>query len=261
MVEGLGFGDRHAVLASDARRRVLELIAGAREPVDATAVAASIGLHVTTARFHLDQLEGAGLIRRAVDRTGIRGRPRILFTVDPGAREDGVQRLLSHALVGALAEDDDGGRARAIRAGERWSAALDAEARESEPGGEATGGASDLRPLVRILDGLGFDPVARPVSQPVDPPVARAPAATAAPSQADARDGLVIELRACPFRDEARHTPAVVCSLHLGLIRGVARSGGHDPDDVELRPFVLPELCEVRLRGDWRPDAATPLAK
>ena len=245
MSEGQGIGDRHAALASDARRRVLELIAGAREPVDAAAVAASIGLHVTTARFHLDQLEGAGLIRRAVDRTGIRGRPRILFTVNPAVREDGVQRLLSHALVGALAEDEDGGRARAIRAGERWSAVFDPEARESEPSTGAAGGASDLVPLVHILDGLGFDPVARPLAASTGQP--------ASPTETDARDGLVVELRSCPFRDEARHTPAVVCSLHLGLIRGIARSGGHNPDDVELRPFVLPELCEVRLRGDWVP--------
>jgi len=245
MEDGQGIGDRHAALASDARRRVLELIAGAREPVDAAAVAASIGLHVTTARFHLDQLESAGLIRRAVDRTGIRGRPRILFTVNPAVREDGVQRLLSHALVGALAEDDDGGRARAIRAGERWSAAFDAEARESEPGTGAAGGASDVGPLLHILDGLGFDPVAQPLDA--------SPARPASTTETDARDGTVVELRACPFRDEARHTPAVVCSLHLGLIRGIARSGGHDPEDVELRPFVLPELCEVRLRGDWVP--------
>ncbi|MEB0002568.1 MULTISPECIES: helix-turn-helix transcriptional regulator [Cryobacterium] len=250
MVDGQGIGDRHAALASDARRRVLELIAGAREPVDAAAVAASIGLHVTTARFHLDQLEGAGLIRRAVDRTGIRGRPRILFTVNPAVREDGVQRLLSHALVGALAEDDDGGRARAIRAGERWSSAFDLEARESEPGTGAAGGASDVGPLVHILDGLGFDPIAQSLEA--------SPGQPASPSETDARDGMVVELRACPFRDEARHTPAVVCSLHLGLIRGIARSGGHDPDDVELRPFVLPELCEVRLRGDWVP--VDPLA-
>jgi predicted ArsR family transcriptional regulator len=245
MADGQGIVDRNAAVTSDARRRVLELIAGAHEPIDAAAVAASIGLHVTTARFHLDQLEHAGLVRRAVDRAGTLGRPRILFTVNPAVREDGVQRLLSHALVGALAEDDDGGRARAIRAGERWSAAFDSEARASEPVAGSAAGASNLGPLVRILDGLGFDPVVQP------------PAETAAAAEADARGGPVVALRACPFRDEARHTPAVVCSLHLGLIRGLARSGGHDPDDVELRPFVLPELCEVRLSGDWAP-AATP---
>lgn len=237
------FGDRHAALASDKRRLVLELLLHTNSPVDAATVAARIDLHVTTARFHLEQLESAGLIRREVERAGQRGRPRILFTAGPSAREDGAQQGLSRALASALAEDQDGGRARAIRAGEEWSAAYmtlatgeatatgEAAATDTGSGtGTGTGTDSDTdtdgaAPLVRILEKLGFDP------------------------QND--DGRIIELRACPFRDEARRAPAVVCSVHLGLIRGVAASLGHSPSDTELRPFVGPELCQVQLHGNW----------
>ena len=245
------FGDRHAALASDKRRLVLELLLHTNSPVDAATVAARIDLHVTTARFHLEQLESAGLIRREVERAGQRGRPRILFTAGPSAREDGAQQGLSRALASALAEDQDGGRARAIRAGEEWSAAYmtlatDGATATDEAAATGTGtdtdsgtgtgtgtdtgtdtdtGIDGAAPLVRILEKLGFDP------------------------QYD--DGRIIELRACPFRDEARRAPAVVCSVHLGLIRGVAASLGHSPSDTELRPFVGPELCQVQLHGNW----------
>jgi len=226
-------GDRHAALASDARRQVLELLMDSDDALDAADVAANVQLHITTVRFHLEQLEGAGLIRRAAMRTGTRGRPRILFTAGPAAREDEAKHDLSQALAGALAEDADGGRARAIRAGENWSATFADELRESAGEG--------ARPLVRILDRLGFDPELEvPVTDATTDEEAPAPKAPP-----------VINLLACPFRADARQAPEVICSVHLGLIRGIAESLGHDPEGTELRPFVHPELCQVRLNGSW----------
>jgi predicted ArsR family transcriptional regulator len=231
-------GDRYAALASDARRQVLDLLMGSGAALDAAAVAARVGLHITTVRFHLEQLESAGLIRRAPRRAGTRGRPRILFTAGPAAREDGAKQDLSQALAGALAEDADGGRARAIRAGEHWSATFEGELRGSTGEGAA--------PLLRILDRLGFDPK-------VDAPTPGVPAEADAP---EPETPPVINLLACPFRADARQAPEVICSVHQGLIRGIALSLGHDPEGAELRPFVGPELCQVRLSGSWA--ATTP---
>lgn len=219
---------RHAALASETRRRVLGLLTESDGPLDAAAVASLIDLHVTTARFHLEQLEGAGLIRRGLERVGQRGRPRVLFTAGPSAREDGAQRQLSQALVGALSEDSDGGRARALRAGEQWSALYVGELDVASDAGAA--------PLVRILDRLGFDPELHEHDDEHGD---------------DQGDAHVVELKACPFRDDAKVNPAVVCSVHLGLIRGVGRALGHDANEAELRPFVGRELCLVELRGSW----------
>jgi len=234
-------GGRHAALASDARRQVLELLMESPAALDTAAVSAQVGLHITTVRFHLEQLEGAGLIRRAVERAGTRGRPRILFTAGPIAREDEARHDLSQALAGALAEDADSGRARAIRAGEHWSASF---------AGELRGNAGEgVAPLMRILDRLGFDPE-------VAEPLADAQVADAQVAEAQTPTTPVINLLACPFRADARQAPEVICSVHLGLIRGIAETLGHDPEGTELRPFVGPELCQVRLRGAWAPEAA-----
>lgn len=239
MINDEGTGDRHAALASDARRQVLDLLMGSATPLDAAAVAARIGLHVTTARFHLDQLENADLIRRAVGRAGTRGRPRILFTAGPAAREGGAQHDLSRVLATALAEDADSGRARGIRAGETW-----AESYADELRGSAAEG---IAPLLSILDRLGFDPELVSAVEP----------ASAAEAESAEGDGVavvaapLITLLACPFRADARDAPDVICSVHLGLVRGVARELGHDPDQVGLRPFVGPELCHLHLGSEW----------
>ena len=224
---------RHAALASEPRRRVLGLLTAAAGPLDAVTVAAGIGLHVTTARFHLEQLEAAGLVERRVARAGQRGRPHVLFSpvVAPLPAED-AQQQLTQALAAVIGEDADGGRARSVRAGERWSAqyaaVADAGAPASATGGATVAPAGDapgadiVPPLLRVLTEIGFEPQLRAGEN-------------------------TIALPACPFRAEARENPDVVCSVHLGLIKGLVRERGHDASGIRLLPFVQPHLCLVEL--------------
>ena len=247
MINDEGSGGRHAALASDARRQVLDLLMESAIPLDAAAVAARIGLHVTTARFHLDQLENTGLIRRAVGRAGTRGRPRILFTAGPAAREDGAQHDLSRALATALGEDADHGRARAIRAGETWAESFADELRGST--------AEGTTPLLRILDRLGFDPELDEPAPATKPDAAKTDGIG---SDVSAGAAPLITLLACPFRADASDAPDVICSVHLGLVRGVARELGHDPDQLGLHPFVGPELCHLHLGNEWVESGPAP---
>ncbi|WP_104200197.1 metalloregulator ArsR/SmtB family transcription factor [Cryobacterium sp. Y29] len=207
----------HAALASPIRRSVLQFLVASGEPLDAAAVADRMNVHVTTARFHLDQLLAARLIEREPERSGQRGRPRIRFSAVAAARTD-TRDQLSHALASVLAEDDDGGRGRAIRAGEKWS--------EAFTGGLAASTEAGAAPLVELLDQLEFAPELDESTQS-------------------------IALLACPFREAARENPGVVCAVHLGLIQRVARTLGHDDSVIELRPFVGPHLCVVDLGSNW----------
>lgn len=201
-------GDVHAALASRPRRRVLDAVARAAAPVDALTIAEEVGLHVTTVRFHLDQLEAAHLVRRMAAGEPRRGRPRIRYVAAANPADDSREQLIE-VLASALAERPDG-RAQSIEAGHRWADAL---APVAAPG-------DGVDALVQVLDGLGFDPAR---SEPE-----------------------VIRLRACPFRDAARDHPQVVCSVHRGLIEQVLRAHGSDRH-AELVPFVEPELCLVTL--------------
>ena len=84
---------------------------------------------------------------------------------------------------------------RAQRAGESWAEGLDVE------------GLDPVAALSAVFTELGFAPV-------------------------PAEGGL--ELRACPFLDDARRHPEVVCGVHRGLATGIARRAGAS---IELRPF------------------------
>jgi predicted ArsR family transcriptional regulator len=204
----------HAALAVVSRRRLLELLRASVQPLDVSTLAEAVGLHVTTARVHLDVLERAGLVSRAVERAGRPGRPRQLYVAVEAIETDGGHRRLAEALVGVLAADSDGGAEWAERAGQQW-----AEHQVSADAGltweEAT------REVVELFGRLGF-----------------------APRLVDDDRGRHVELDACPFRDLARSYPQVVCTVHAGLLRGaLGRLHVDGADSAALRPFVLPDLC------------------
>jgi predicted ArsR family transcriptional regulator len=217
--------EQHAALASPIRREVLSALDNASAPLDASAIAEQFNVHVTTARFHLEQLERAGLVRRVVQREGSRGRPRIAFEAAPRSQDEDALRQLNSVLIDALASDPDGGRDRARAAGERWSSAYENETADHT--------VDTVEPLMRIFDQLGFEPELDADSLPSD----------------EGQPQRVLALHGCPFRDLAVEHPDVVCSAHRGLMEGTLRHLGRDASDATLRPFVEPDLCTVLLRG------------
>lgn len=168
----------HAALASPRRRQVLDTLRESTAPLDAATVAARLALHVTTARFHLDQLVAAGIAQRRTGAERRRGRPRMLYSPAGPVRDEDSREQLIRVLADALASQDDHAAA-AVRAGRRWAADLD-------PIGDAT-----VTSLVAVLNRLGFDP--------------------------EPQDSEIL-LRSCPFRDAAREHPDVVCAAHRGLV-------------------------------------------
>ncbi len=201
---------RHTALSVASRRRLLETLRSAEQPLDAASLAASIGVHVTTVRFHLDVLEDAGLVQRRPERVGRPGRPRQLYRAIPA--EDG-DRQLAEVLTGALAAEPDA-EDFAERAGRRWAEhEVPAERAGSSTWDEAT------ERVGQLFDRLGFAPLL--VDQP---------------------DRRRWELHACPFRALAESHPQVVCTVHLGLMRG-ALERLHVGQTPSLQPFVTPELC------------------
>jgi predicted ArsR family transcriptional regulator len=71
---------------------------------------------------------------------------------------------------------------------------------------------------VAVLDGLGFAP------------------------ETD-RHATRVRLRQCPLLEAAREQPDVVCSVHLGIVRGALGAWGAESGDVTLVPFAEPGAC------------------
>ena len=209
----------HGALSSPARVRLLDLLRGSEDGRDVRSLAGAMDLHVNTVRAHLNVLADAGLVAVAPEDRDRPGRPRMLYrTTDAAARSvgDSSYRMLAEMLSGLVSTSVDDPAEAAIRAGEAWG-------RWMTDGPQPFRSVTDedgVRRVVEMLDDLGFAP------EPSD---------------------RTIDLRRCPFVDVARDHEQVVCSLHLGLIRGVLDELGVDVRATELRPLVEPDLCVAHL--------------
>lgn len=197
------------------RAAVLACLREASEPVPAAEVAARTGLHVNTARFHLDGLVAGGLALRQTEPAETPGRPRVLYRP---SRKDGPRsyRLMADMLIDIVATLDPEGSA-ADATGRVWGRRLAVEE-------EANRGRPALGRLDAVLERVGF-----------------------AQSRGEGPEGSEMQISHCPFLELARERPDVVCTLHLGLLRGAAEQLEAPVEVTGLQPFARPGLCIATL--------------
>src|SRR5262245_37129411 len=109
-------------LADDHRVRIVEELRSAPDGLDVRALARRLGLHENTVRWHLGILDDAGLLDFSPAPNGKPGRPRMLYTLRPGATSGtggDEHRLLATVLTGTVADLPDGEQ-RAEEAGRAW---------------------------------------------------------------------------------------------------------------------------------------------
>lgn len=210
---------RYRAVADPVRRRLLRLLEDSPDPCDVQTLAGAVGLHPNTVRGHLDLLEKAELVTRSLRPRQTPGRPRVVYEATPGPPHptDGGYRLLAELLTAAVRTSADDPIRAAEEAGRAWG--FGRVARDGNNGGARPGDA-EVR-LVTLLDEIGFEPSMR-------------------------RQGgrTVIDLNDCPFREIARRHADLVCSLHLGLMRGAAEALG-ETEIAYLHPFVEPSVCRT----------------
>jgi predicted ArsR family transcriptional regulator len=186
-------------------------------------VAQRMGLHPNTARFHLEALTEAGLAVRETEDRETPGRPRIGYRAaadGPAGRRR--YRLLAEMLTSLVAGTmPEPGRA-AEAAGREWGAYLT----EQPPPYQKPSAEEAIGKLTAIMAELGFSPQAVP---------------------GDGAGQYRLCLRQCPFREVAQHHQDVICSLHLGLMRGVLTRMRAPVSADRLDPFVEPSLCVAQL--------------
>jgi predicted ArsR family transcriptional regulator len=217
------------------RTDVLDMLRAADGPLGVREVAQRTGLHQNTARFHLEALTEAGLAVREAEDREMPGRPRIGYrAVADGPAGRRRYRLLAEMLTSLITGTmPEPGRAAEL-AGREWGAYLT----EQPPPYQKPSAEEAVGKLTAIMEELGFSP------------------------QAEAGDGgqYLLCLRQCPFREVAQHHQDVICSLHLGLMRGALGQMRAPLTADRLDPFVEPSLCVARLTERENPDERQPAA-
>ncbi|QQS02305.1 MAG: helix-turn-helix domain-containing protein [Austwickia sp.] len=219
---------RDDLLSSQVRRRIVDLIRESPSKLAAADLAGTLDLHVTTVRFHLDQLEQAGVLTAQRERRESVGRPRKVYAVAPETVP--VNESAYVVLTGVLAEAIPGIRTErsgaSIAAGAAW-ARRNVTAREAAA---VTGREAELpvRELIDVLARWGYRRETVTVEQP--------------------RPGCHrLSLSQCPMREAAIENPDVVCAAHLGLIRGTLSRLGVADVFVRVQPMVTEQVCLVDL--------------
>lgn len=203
--------------AGQQRQRVLDLLRGADNPVDARQIAEALQIHVTTARFHLSTLENRGVIRRGGAPAGRRvGRPRLTYEIAPRLDYADIVALFAAHLGGTADERE----ARALRIG----ADLAHRVRVARRRGETT--IADL--VVATLGELGFQ----------------------IRSVFNSFGEVSIEICTCPLAEVAVGSPEVVRGIQQGLIQEVIDLNAEVIGSryaVSVRPDARHGSCEVSL--------------
>lgn len=229
-----------SLLDSAVRRRLVERLSRSPHTAQrprgghtAAELAEAFGLHVTSVRFHLDQLLTAGVLTAVQERQEGAGRPRKVYQVSAGGTAPARAEASFAALAGLLAEawGDDDTRRSPVEVGARWARANAAQmglddADRPEPARSAGAWLGKVGRMLDLLHDWGYHPRLN-----------------------TDEDGHQVDigLVACPFLDMARANPDLVCGIHHGLIAGSFEALGEHDVDVTLTPFVTSDTCTARV--------------
>ncbi|MER6528583.1 helix-turn-helix domain-containing protein [Streptomyces sp. NPDC001508] len=210
-------------------------------PLGVAETAERVGVHLNTARFHLDALVADGLAVRDSAPRGEPGRPKIVYSAVAPDGPGGSRsfRLLSDILLGVVSSSVEDPVAAATLAGRSWGSYLTDPPAPTERVGAEEG----ERRLVATLEGMGFVTEAE---QEREPEAGTGDADGDAPARATDRRRL--RLHHCPFREVAQRRPDIVCAIHLGLMQGTVETLRAPLTAEDLEPFVTPHLCVATLR-------------
>lgn len=203
------------------RGEVIAKLREAKEPLSVAEMAERTGLHINTARFHLDGLVRDRLATRIVEERDSPGRPRVLYSSRVGNGGSRSFGLLAEMLTGFVASLE-GATSTALDVGRTWGRQLVEPSAPTQPitADEA------LARLNGVLEAIGFQPeISNTLLGKVE-----------------------VHLHHCPFQEVAERHADVVCALHLGLMQGALAELGAPLEAESVQPFVTSDLCTAVLR-------------
>lgn len=213
-------------LGDPTRHAIFRHVAEAGRPIGIAELNEQFAFNHNAIRQHLGKLVASGLLVETRSRGGGRGRPRLLYEVDPAVEgrwgTTGPYERLSRLLVEIIrtgVDAEEVGR----RAADRF--------RAPSPSGDV------VADISAAMARQGFEPEVRP-----------------------AHSGAEIVLQSCPFATAALAGRDTVCALHLGIAEGlldgtaaaVSELVAYDPRKAgcRLRIRVTGDDSDTRERGD-----------
>lgn len=256
--------DQARALGDPTRFRLFTYVAEAGRPVTIAELTDQVQQKHNAVRAHLSKLVDAGLLIEQPEQRQRAGRPRLLYSLAPGALgvwdTDGPYRELTLLLFEVLRTGED-----PETVGRRVGAAGGAVAATSAAPSGATDGAAaadvaQADAAVTSSGGAvgtdaGGDDVARAEPEPVPAAPDRPTGVRALVGELARRgfDPQVVDegaghwdvvLRTCPYQPTAPNDPGVVCVMHEGIARGIADTVG----DIEVEGLEINDPAELACR-------------
>ncbi|NNN15418.1 MAG: ArsR family transcriptional regulator [Acidimicrobiaceae bacterium] len=197
------------------RKRVLEAILGSESRLSVADLVEKLDLHHNAIRHHLANLLDAGLITEELEQRITRGRPRYLYAVTPSARKRSGSAC--ERVVAMLAEAVEKGVHPEQVGIEVGMSLVD----------QAGFGQGDRQRIVKLVRsemrdwGLDFN-------------------------STWAGQSCVVRVGECPLRPLIPSSRGLVCSLHLGVIRGAVAKAGMVVEEAVISS-ELAGSCLIRL--------------
>jgi predicted ArsR family transcriptional regulator len=175
-------------LGDPTRHGIFRYLSESDGPVGIAELTAEFGVNHNAIRQHLAKLLDAGLVLETTVPTGGRGRPRLLYEIDPAADSRwgsvGPYERLSMLLTEIIRTGES-----AVEVGRRAGEEYDIR---------PTPATASVTDVVDAMARLGFDPTVQTRGSRVD-----------------------VVLQTCPFASAVYVDPDVVCDLHLGMAEGM----------------------------------------
>jgi len=216
---------------------VVKLLMETEQPLSVESVAQKIGVHINTARFHLEALVESGHAIRETEVRSQPGRRRVLYTgketktpIDPTQG----YRLLATILTAEIASGQPATAINMYEVGLEWGRYLTSrpaphvEVDEDEVGTH----------IVSKLDEMGFLP-----EYVTDP-----------------EPSLIVHH--CPFMEWARHAPHVVCQMNCGIVNGSLEVLRSQRRIVEVNMDLESDVCVARMgSAALSPQSQVPMVR
>lgn len=214
---------------SPKQRQVLDTLGTFSHGAKVGDVAKALGMHINTARGHLDELVDRDAVVAVPTAATGRGRPSLIYSVRiPDNRAVAREYLTLIEVLAAQLADQDSAEAKetALAVGRMWGT------RMKQEGYSARDMQSAVTNLFQHLRQMGFDPT-------VD--------------QATEEAGEVnVTMHSCPFV-LANHKPSMfLCMIHQGMLNEFV---GDDSVNLKLKPFDAPGCCTIAVTGVAAADA------